>query len=217
MMKRSALFALIALAVLAPLSAKNNDVSVRIGAEATFADNFNQIGAGPLIDFNVAINKNFDFEAYLLWTPFFTPEVVAGSLYGELDLYYHIALKNKVSLHPAICVSDYMWLDPMLNVVLVEPSLKLDVKNVFVKLCVPLVVVPEFTPTAYVEPGIHLNQFTVKLRASAVLDPMAFQYLRWWADYAFGKNDIYAYGEISGFGEDQEISYNQYIGFYIGL
>lgn len=216
-MKRIALIALVAIAVLAPLSAKNDDVSVRIGAEATLANNFSQIGAGPLIDLNVAINKNFDFEAYLLWTPFFMPEVVAGSLYGELDLYYHIALKNKVSLHPAICVSDYMWLNPMSNTVLVEPSIKLDVKNAFVKLCVPLVVVPDFMPTAYLEPGIHLNQFTVKLRASMVIDPAAFQYVRWWADYAFGKHDVYAYGEISGFGEGQDIMYSQYIGFYIGL
>jgi hypothetical protein len=216
MKTRFLLFLSIILAVASPLAAKSGKASVRIGAEAAIEDNFTRFGLGPLFDVNIALSKQFELEGYIMWTPYFEPRSL-GSLYGEADAYFHILLKNRVSIHPALCVSETLRLDPLESVVTVEPSLKLDIRNFFLKACAPLQVFPDFVPYAYLEPGVHLNRLTLKIRGTAALEPFALDGVRWWADYAFGKNDLYAYGVVRGFEEGGEIAYNQYVGFYIGF
>jgi hypothetical protein len=219
MKKRVIMLLAIALSATLPLAAKDKgpSASARIGAEVALENNFTRFGVGPWGDVNLSFGKNFDFEGYLGWTPFIQPMSV-GSIFGEVDAYYHFFFKNKVSLHPALCVSDYAWLSPLANRVNVEPSLKLDINTFFIKLCAPLQVFPTFEPNVYIEPGIHLQNFTFKLRGAAQIQPFAFAYARWWADIAFGKNDLYAYGTYGVTKPNETVNtYNQYIGFYLGL
>jgi hypothetical protein len=204
---------IIALAAALPLAAKDNPVSVLIGAEAALENNFTQFGVGPWGDINIPIGK-MEIEGYLGWTPYIQ-EPSVGSLFGEFNAYFHFYPAKNVSINPALCVSDYIWLRPFSQSVNIEPSIKFDIKNFFTKVCVPLQVYPEFVPYAYLEPGIHLRNLTLKLRGTVVLDPAAFDNLRWWADYAFGKWDIYTYGVVSEL--DGPINYNQYLGFYFGI
>lgn len=213
LMKRTFIFLAIALIAVLPLAAKGNNTHILVGAEAGIEDNASAFAVGPWGDINVSSGKVL-FEAYLGWMPYIE-EPNVGYLFGELDLYYKAKLNKNAVLTPAVCVSDKLYLDPILNAVNVEPSLKLDVKNFFVKLCVPLQVLPEFEPYAYIEPGIHVRNLTLKLRGAVGIDPFEFAYARWWADLLFKKGDVYAYGtirEVAG-----EVVYNQYLGFYIGL
>lgn len=218
MKKRVILLLSISLAAAVPLAAKDKvpAASARIGAEAALENNFTRFGVGPWGDVNLSFGKNFDFEGYLGWTPYIQPLSV-GSLFGEVDAYYHFYFKNHVALNPALCVSDYVWLNPLSQRVNLEPSLKLDVQSFFIKLCAPLQVYPTFEPYAYIEPGVHIKNLTLKIRGAAALDPFAVAYARWWLDLAVGKNDIYAYGTLRGLGQGESLVYNQYLGFYIGF
>jgi hypothetical protein len=199
-----------------PLAAKDSQVSFRLGAEAAFEDDFSRVGLGPLADINLP-SKNWDFEAYLQWTPYVLPQGGIGSIYGELDAYYHILIKKNLSVHPALSIAGLFWPGLGSNTLTIEPSIKLDANNAFVKICVPLRVSPTYAPYAYLEPGVHLRNLTLKLRGAVGLDPAEFHYARWWADYAFGKNDIYAYGVVGGFAAGETVHYDQYIGFYVGF
>jgi hypothetical protein len=216
MKTRIALLVFIALIAALPLAAKGIPVGFRVGAEAAFEDEFSRVGLGPLADISLS-SKNWDFEAYLQWTPYLLPQGGVGSIYGELDAYYHILIKKNLSLHPALSIAGLSWPGLGNDTLTIEPSIKLDANNAFVKVCVPLRVSPTFAPYAYLEPGVHLWNLTLKLRGAAALDTFDFQYLRWWADYAFGKNDIYAYGVVRGFSAGQTVRYDQYLGFYIGF
>jgi hypothetical protein len=222
-MRRFAICAFLALCLALPAAAKSKaapaknkaSVSARLGAEAAFENNFTRIGVGPWFDIS-ASSGLLDVEAYLGWTPYVEAPSL-GSLFGEFDLYYHILFKNRVSLNPALCVSDYIWLENGANTVMIEPSLKLDISNFFAKLCVPVQLSPDTALFAYLEPGIHIDRLTLKMRGAVELERFNLDYLRWWADIAFGKNDLYAYGVVRGLDAGQEIGYNQYVGFYFGL
>lgn len=211
-LKRIFVFLAIALMAVLPLAAKEK-MHVLLGAEAGIEDNAARFSIGPWLDFNVAAGKVL-FDAYLGWMPY-VEEPNLGYLFGEGNIYYRAALGKDAMLTPALCVSDRVDLDPLLNTVMAEPSLKLDIKDFFVKLCVPLQLLPEFEPYGYVEPGVHIKNLTLKLRGAAALDPFEFAYVRWWADLLFKKGDIYAYGTVRMV--DGEMLYDQYLGFYIGL